>query len=245
MQTTFIRQAITVATAVVVLILAAGCTTSSIQSLLSDSAFQEQNNPLRTLRVVIVATERDVEKGKQIVRSTSDLIEPQVGIRLAVAKVVQIEQAITGTNREKALAELYEAVEKRGLQRGRDFDLAIGIAERPLRDLLGQLLPIPSWLGVIDDNLCRCFYVTKTKDVKINAHEVMHVFLFKNHHRGGLMASLAYVYLLPGVPISIGGLYLLPEDREEVLRNKWRDLNALSDNEKGDIEVEDAIVIQH
>lgn len=202
-----------------------GCATHSIRPQISNSSFQEENLPIRTLRVVMVMDAKGNEdRGRRIIQSTSNLIKPQVGIELEVVRTIKVEGGFVGLGRNQSMTKLYKTVRGEGLRRGTDFDLAVGISSYSFVNVIAKVLPIPAWIGVIDDNLCKCFYVTKSASPRINAHEIMHAFIFIGVHRGGLMSAIQ-IDILPGIPIIGGGRYLLEKDREEVLIHKWRDMS--------------------
>src|SRR4030066_35282 len=123
----------------------------------------------------------------------------------------------------------------------KDYDIMIGLAPVPAKDVfiaaLSVFVPIPSWMGVID-NAHRRFILLKRNDVYVLSHEILHAFIFSKDHGGGVMAA-AQIEILPFMHAINRTLYLSPEDRKEVLRNKFRNFGedieqkiALESNEK-------------
>lgn len=207
-----------------------GCATGTIRDSIGNPDFQQANLPIRTVRVLLVAKDNEtLKKGEKAIGNVSALIEPQVGIRFIIVKTLLRKDKFS-SDRIEALNELLQTSEKAGLEHGEHFDIAVGISKYTFRDFLARLSPLPlvTWDGVIDDDLCRCYFVTKTDRERVNAHEFMHSFISDfEHDKTGLMTGVTFK-LIPG--FSMGGkdmFYLSPRARESVLKHKWRDLSKL------------------
>ncbi len=207
-----------------------GCAAGTIRGSIGNPDFQQANLPIRTVRVLIVAKDnKTLKKGEKTIENVSALIEPQAGIRFVVVRTLTRKDKFS-SDRIEALNELLQTCKKAGLERGEHFDIAFGISEYTFSDFLAWLSPLPvvTWEGVIDNDLCRCYLVTKTDRERVNAHELMHSFIPDfEHDKAGLMTDVTF-RLFPR--FSMGGkdmLYLSPRARESVLKHKWRDLSKL------------------
>ncbi len=207
-----------------------GCASGTVRDRTGDTDFQKENQPIRIVRVALVARNKDrLKQGIEAVRSVSDLIETQVGIRLEVINGLIRERGF-GTDRIDALNELVQTCETAGLRHGEHFDIAVGISNYSFKDTLSKMSPIPLfvWDGVIDGNVCRCYHVIKTLNLRVLAHEIMHAFVLDfEHDKAGLMAGVR-IELIPGVtPWEKDRLYLSPKARASALKYKWRDFSEL------------------
>ena len=197
------------------------CGTISTQTWKKE--FQRENLPVRELRVVAVLDEdsRDykamVSWASELVERASDLLKEQVGIAL---KIVRWEQ-IKWKNRDwyseggkgiKMMRQLQEQLWP-DLYSKTDFDIAIAFPGRTLEEE-NQMQRLPKGklisLGMTDGAFKR--FIILRFDAYTLVHEVFHCFLFsKVHEEKGIMKAKESIYL-----------YLTPESRQEVLRNKWR-----------------------
>jgi len=210
----------------------------TIKSQINDPEFQKENLPIRQLRVVAVVFDGRTEAElRELIQQTSDNLITQTGLGL---NIVSMNDAgiLESRNHNKALNEMLRKTRHISSE---DYDIMIGLAPVPAKDVfiaaLSVFVPIPSWMGVID-NAHRRFILLKRNDVYVLSHEILHAFIFSKDHGGGVMAA-AQIEILPFMHAINRTLYLSPEDRKEVLRNKFRNFGedieqkiALESNEK-------------
>lgn len=144
----------------------------------------------------------------------------QVGIELYPSLFVQANLPPVN-HREERLTEIHKI-----LRDHTDWDIAVNPASYSAGDALAyiSLLPLPVTLAYIDDTYRR-YIVVKPGDCKVFLHEFFHAFILSNLHSDSGLMSSSGVALLPFTPLVNVTEYLSPQDREEVLKNKWRDFN--------------------
>jgi hypothetical protein len=204
---------------IIVLISLTGCAHSStVKALVGSAEFQAENLPHRTVSVCVIT---EGSWPRQAIESTigdvSSLMIEQVGIELKIESWT--DHPIPSFTQGEGLKNLARIVGKSH----RECDLVIGFSSRSVVSYLTEMA-LGAWLGAIDDNY-RKFIIIKYLDNRILMHEICHAFVFtKSHSTGGVMTGA--VIKIPLVP----ALFNLPryvsiEDRQEILRNKWRHFN--------------------
>jgi tetratricopeptide (TPR) repeat protein len=194
-----------------------GCYLGSVKPLLNRPEFKAENEPIRTLRILLITDDSyrkdEIEK---FVSKCSRLVEMQVGMRLEIVDgyqikwedelddIIKMEIRIAGDTWSK-----------------RDkFDIALTFVHF-VHNIAGGKLP----LGAADTFFWRFLFVGEL-DPYILLHELFHAFLLHRGHseewvmRGGRPAYGDEWY------------WLTPEDRKGVLRNKWRDFNVMPATEE-------------
>jgi hypothetical protein len=189
-----------------------GCAAGSVKPLLDQPEFKAENQPVRTLRVLLITDDsyRKDEIEKWMARC-SDLVEVQVGIRLEIVGW----QRITW---EKELNDIFRTHIRMAAETwtGREtFDVAVAPVRFVHRMGGGKLL-----LGAVDAFFWRYIFV-REPDPNILLHELFHAFLLVTDH------SDDWVMRAERSPYGVEWYWLTPEQRKVILRNKWRDFNAM------------------
>lgn len=193
------------------------CTTAN--SFLKDSV-AEENQPIRTLRVVVVYNSNvDVNRALRMIEKSSKLTELEVGIRLDVIRCIPLGGESysmydnMSTDPSEALFQLYSLMILHGYK-PEDYDLALGFANHPF------LLKHVSWamvkpFGIIEDDY-RKHIVFQHPSVRVLRHEINHAFILSKGHTSLLMGPVSVINPNPNAK------WLNKRDRKEVLLNKWR-----------------------
>jgi tetratricopeptide (TPR) repeat protein len=189
-----------------------GCYAGSVKPLLHRSEFKAENEPIRTLRVLLITDDSyrkdEIEK---FISKCSGLVEIQVGIRLDIVDWLQIKW-------EDELDDIIKMeirIAGDTWSKREEFDIALTFIYF-VHKIAGGELP----LGATDTFFWRYLFVREL-DPYILLHELFHAFsLEKGHSRDWVMR---------GARPSYGNewYWLTPEDRKKVLRNKWRDFNVM------------------
>jgi len=190
----------------------AGCYSGSVKPLLSRPEFKAENEPIRTLKILLVADDSyrkdDIEK---FVLKCSRLAEIQVGIRLEILDRYKIKW-------EDELDDIIKMeirIATDTWSRRDQFDIALTFVNF-VHSIRGGKLP----LGATDTFFWRYLFV-KELDPYIFLHELFHAFLLEQDHSGN------WVMRESRSPYGSEWYWLTPEDRRKVLRNKWRDFNVM------------------
>ncbi|OGZ07815.1 MAG: hypothetical protein A3C13_03985 [Candidatus Lloydbacteria bacterium RIFCSPHIGHO2_02_FULL_50_11] len=201
------------AATVIAVFLTLGCTTTgTIQNLSVSAKDQAENLPIRKLRTHIVFDDiKDLSEIRRALELTSDILRKQSGIELDVdfsaGPLVWVAR-----DRCSVLSRLHKTT----APRKEEFDVAIGFTRFTAAEIALGILG--TWLAVTDDTYRR-YIVTRSLSPWVVAHELGHVFILDHaHSESGLMQPGT----LPFIPLAKWNYYLSPEDRKEVLRNKWR-----------------------
>ena len=188
------------------------CYSGSVKPLLSRPEFKAENEPMRTLKILLVADDSyrkdEIEK---FVSKCSRLVEMQVGIRLEILDSYQIKW-------EDELDDIIKMeirIAADTWSRRDQFDIVLTFAHFAY-SVRGGKLP----LGATDTFFWRYLFV-KELDPYILLHELFHAFLLEQGHSGNWVMREARS------PYGNEWYWLTPEDRREVLRNKWRDFNVM------------------
>ncbi len=189
-----------------------GCYSGSVKPLLNRPEFRAENEPIRTLKILVITDDSyrkdEIEK---FVSKCSHLVEMQVGIRLK----------IEGWDQIKWKDELDDII-KTEMRIAADtwnkrdqFDAALTFVYF-VHPIAGGKLP----LGATDTFYWRYIFVREF-DPYILLHELFHAFLCRQAH--------SKQWAMRDARPSYGNewYWLTPEDRKEVLRNKWRDFNVM------------------
>ncbi len=189
-----------------------GCAAGSVKPLLDQPEFKAGNQPVRTLRVLLLTDDsyRKDEIEKWMARC-SDLIEVQVGIRLEIVGW----QRITWDKELNDIFRTHIRMAADTWTRRETFDIAVAPVHFVYRMGGGKLL-----LGAVDTFFWRYIFVREL-DPNILLHELFHAFLLSTDH------SDDWVMRAERAPYGNEWYWLTPEQRKVVLRNKWRDFNAM------------------
>jgi tetratricopeptide (TPR) repeat protein len=188
------------------------CYAGSVKPLLDRPEFKTENEPIRTLRILLITDNSyrrdEIEK---FVSKCSRLVERQVGIRLEILDWHQIQWGDELNDIHKMEIKIAtETWNKRN-----EFDIALTMVHF-VQSVEGGKLP----LGATDTFFWRYVFV-KELDPFILLHELFHTFIMKRGH------SKDWVMRAGRPPYGNEWYWLTPEDRQAVLRNKWRDFNAM------------------
>ncbi len=198
----------------------------TVKDLVHNPDFALRNHPKRTLNVMIVTEEEpDTRELTQWLETCGRTIDEQVGITLKPAQFVQAKNLPSVNDISGRLTALHSAGEGRD-----DWDIMINPAGYGTLDialcLMNLFLPVPMYQGYIDDAY-RKIIVLKSRDCRTFVHELFHAFILSHNHSNGVMAGMTF-QLLPFTPPLNNTLYLNEKDRDEVLKNKWRDFRTKS-----------------
>jgi len=189
-----------------------GCYAGSVKPLLNRPEFRAENEPIRTLRLLVI-TDNSIRKDEieKFVSKCSNLTEMQVGIRLEIVDWRQIKW-------EDELDDIIKMeirIAADTWSERDEFDIAVTFVHF-VYNIAGGKLP----LGATDTFFWRYLFVREL-DPYILLHELFHAFLLhRRHSEEWVMRS--------GRPAYGNEWYwLTPEDRKGVLRNKWRDFNVM------------------
>jgi len=192
----------------------------TVKYSLDDSKFKSENLPVRELKVIAIIdrnghSKRDIAEH---IEEVSHLMTEQVGISLKIFDWVPI--SYERVNPEKRA---YQIMEELSLSGYKSYDIAIGFGSSPLpgKIVLNIIGGVP---GAIEDDYRRHIALNGL-ELQVTIHEIFHCFIFShNHSNFGIMQPIQ-IKLLPLTPSFNICNYLSREDREEVLRNKWRDFS--------------------
>ncbi|MBP1697746.1 MAG: hypothetical protein H6Q41_2934 [Deltaproteobacteria bacterium] len=189
-----------------------GCYSGSVKPLLNRPEFRAENEPIRTLRILLI-TDDSYRKDEieRFVSKCSGLAEMQVGIRLEIVDGYQIKWE---DELEDIIKMEIRIAADTWSQRDR-FDIALTFVNFVQR-VRGGKFP----LGATDTFFWRYLFV-KELDPYILLHELFHAFLLGQGDSGD--------WVMRAARPSYGSewYWLTPEDRKKVLRNKWRDFNVM------------------
>ncbi len=196
-----------------------GCYAGSVKPLLNRSEFRAENQPIRTLRTLLI-TDNSYRNGEieKFISKCSGLVEIQVGIRLEIVgwsqikwedeldDIIKMEIRIAGDTWNK-----------------RDrFDIVLTFVPF-VHNIAGGKLP----LGATDTFFWRYLFIGEL-DPYILLHELFHAFLLNRDH------SNEWVMRSGRPGYGKEWYWLTPDDRRGVLRNKWRDFNVMPTTEEGE-----------
>lgn len=206
-----------------------GCS-NTVENMIHDSDFISSNNPIRFVKAIIVTED---EPGKREIthwmNECNQCVREQVGIEIVPHIWVKEEKLPSVNSRSERLTSLYRIAKKYS-----NWDIVVDVSEWSVIDYIGHILFFNTTEGYVDDCFRR-IVVLKTRNCQIFAHEIFHLFIFSHNHSGGVMSAFRFK-IFPFTPTLNLTVYLTKEDREEVLRNKWRDFNQKpSITEKGDM----------
>jgi tetratricopeptide (TPR) repeat protein len=189
-----------------------GCYAGSVKPLLNRPEFKAENEPIRTLRVLLI-TDHSYRKDEieKFVSKCSSLVEMQVGIRLEIEGWYQIKWE----NELDDISKVEVRIATDTWSERDQFDITLTFVYF-VHKIAGGKLP----LGATDTFFWRYLFVGEL-DPYILLHELFHAFLLKQGH------SKDWVMRGARPPYGNEWYWLTPEDRREVLRNKWRDFNVM------------------
>jgi hypothetical protein len=189
-----------------------GCYAGSVKPLLSRPEFKAENEPIRTLRILLITDDSyrkdEIEK---FVSKCSRLVEMQVGMRLEIVDGYEIKW-------EDELDDIMKMeirIATDTWSKRDQFDIALTFVYF-VHNIAGGKLP----LGATDTFFWRYLFVREL-DPFILLHELFHAFLLEKSH------SKDWVMRGARPPYGSEWYWLAPEDRKKVLRNKWRDFNVM------------------
>jgi Tetratricopeptide repeat len=199
------------------LVFLSGCYSGSVKPLLSRPEFKVENEPIRTLRILLVTDDSYRESEiKKFVSKCSSLLEMQVGIRLEILDWYQIKW-------EDELDDIIKMeirIATDTWSKRDQFDIVLTFVNF-VHSIKGGKLP----LGATDTFFWRYLFV-KELDPYILLHELFHAFLLEQGH------SESWVMRGARPPYGNEWYWLTPEDRKKVLRNKWRDFDVMPATEQ-------------
>jgi len=185
-----------------------GCYAGSVKSLLNRPEFKAENEPIRTLRILLI-TDNSYRKDEieKFFSKCSSLVEMQVGIRLEILDWYQIKWK----DELNDISKMEIRIAGDTWSKRDKFDIALTFV---------HFVHSIEALGATDTFFWRYIFV-KEMDPYILLHELFHAFLLQKGH------SKDWVMRGARPPYGNEWYWLTPEDRKEVLRNKWRDFNVM------------------
>ena len=196
-----------------------GCYAGTVKPLLSHPDFKAENEPIRTLRIHLI-TDNTYKKDKieKFVSKCSNLIEIQVGIRLEIVDWYQIQWE----NELNDISKMEIRIAAETWSKREQFDIAVAFVYF-VRRVDGTKLQV----GAIDTYFWR-YILIKELDPFVFLHELFHAFLSeKGHSEEWAMRAVRHSY-------GSEWYWLTPEERKEVLQNKWRNFNLSPTREDKD-----------
>jgi len=194
-----------------------GCYAGSVKPLLNRPEFEAENEPIRTLRILLI-TDDSYRKDQieKFVSKCSRLLEMQVGIRLEILE----SNKIKWEDELDDIIKMEIRIAADTWSRRNQFDIALTFVNF-VHSIKGGKVP----LGATDTFFWRYLFVGEM-DPYILLHELFHAFLLeKGHSRDWVMRGAR-------PPYGNEWYWLTPEDRKKVLRNKWRDFNVMPATEQ-------------
>ncbi len=189
-----------------------GCYSGSVKPLLNRPEYKAENEPIRTLRVLLITDDTyRKDETEKFVSKCSRLVEMQVGMRLEIVDGYEIKW-------EDELDDIIKMeirIATDTWSKRDQFDIALTFVYF-VHNIAGGKLP----LGATDTFFWRYLFVREL-DPYILLHELFHAFLLERSH------SKDWVMRGARPPYGNEWYWLTPEDRKEVLRNKWRDFNVM------------------
>ena len=195
-----------------ILICLTGCYAGSVKPLLSRPEFRAENEPIRTLKVLLITDESyRKDEIERFVSKCSRLVEMQVGISLEIKDWYEIKWE----NELDDIIKTEMRIAADTWNRRDQFDVAITFVYF-VHPIAGGRVP----LGATDTFFWRYVFVREL-DPYVLLHELFHAFLLHRSHSND--------WVMRGARPSYGNewYWLTPEDRKEVLKNKWRDFNVM------------------
>jgi hypothetical protein len=196
----------------ILVLIVSSCSYGTVKPFLKDEKFQESNLPIRTIKILLF-TDNTYNQATilNFIEKCSKTIELQVGMKLQVVSIQSLNWGKRGPG--KMVEKVYTLASKSEV----DYDIAIaftnGIA------VTDMVLPTTErWYGAID-NFYRRYIVLRSMDSSVFLHEFFHAFIFSKTHGKGIMMARASL-------IGTSPVWLDVEDRDEVLRNKWRNFST-------------------
>jgi tetratricopeptide (TPR) repeat protein len=188
------------------------CYAGSVKPLLNRSEFKAENEPIRTLRILLI-TDDSYRKDQieKFVSKCSRLVEVQVGMRLAIVDGYQIKWE----DESEDIIKMEIRIAADTWSKRDQFDIALTFVNFVHR-IEGGHLP----LGATDTFFWRYLFVGEL-DPYVLLHELFHAFLLEKGH------SKDWVMRGSRLPYGNEWYWLTPEDRKKVLRHKWRDFNVM------------------
>ena len=173
-----------------------------VNEFLSDPDFIAKNLPVRTLEVaVVVSGWMSDESIRWEFEAASELLRAQVGIAL---HVTVFREPVFGSR----AFHVVHATLRDFRKTHPDFDIVVGLSLPEGAESYTCFLGF-CFTGMIDPSVMNNFVIfTLSRDVII--HELGHVFLGIFHSERGVMMP------------SSEGVYFTLDDRERILRNKWK-----------------------
>jgi len=189
-----------------------GCYAGSVKPLLNHSEFKAENEPIRTLRILLI-TDNSYRKDEieKFVSRSSSLLEVQVGIRLEILDWYEIKWE----DELNDICKMEIRIAADTWSKRDTFDIALTFVYF-VHTIEGGKLP----LGAIDTFFWRYISIREL-DPFILLHELFHAFLLQKDH------SNEWVMRAARPRFGSEWYWLTPEDRKQVLRNKWRDFNVM------------------
>lgn len=180
----------------------------------------KESENIRIVRVLLFYNDNvSLEKALYMIEGASQDLVRETGIKLVVVKYMILgENSMYGNITQDCDIAIGQIQSLAWIvdRTGKKYDIALGFANDPtLVKALGWFAFKP--FAKVDD-VYRRWIVFWDPNQRVVRHEVYHCFLFTVGHTADLMSGGLGTFM----PFSHK---LIPEDREEILKNKWRDFN--------------------
>jgi hypothetical protein len=220
---------------IMLLVCLSGCSLigsfGTVKSDLDKPEFQAKLQPERVIRFLILSPDGSKDEGmERLIERTSPIFEEQFGIRFKIVGYREYKKPGTAIvpRPDRMLAAMYSATKNDP----KSFDIAITGQGACALDFASLIIPVPTYLALIDDRYRR-YVIVRAYDKWALAHEVAHAFVFNRVHGQCLLGTGFY-------PAGSSCYWLDKETWEEAMSNKFRDFsvkpNIPKENVSDDIE---------
>jgi len=184
-----------------------GCYAGTVKPFVERPDFKAENEPVRMLRILVITDDTyKKEEIERLMSGCSHIVETQVGIRL---EIVDSQQIKWGDERNES-TRMLTRIARETWEKTDSFDMAIGFAYFSDGLVIGRI-----------DGIFWRYVVVKELEPNLLLHELFHAFLpGKEHTKDWLMQPVRSSY-------GREWYWLTPEERKEVLKNKWRNFNVV------------------
>ncbi len=216
---------------VILALLLTGCGIGTVKWSIKNPEFQEENLPIRDVRLAILTDSSYSDKIiKDTVGEVSESLKEEVGVTLSISmwQSVKLES--------KKATEVMEVASQQ-LRNIPGWDICVVVTSYSAGQFL--LAETVGAVMAVTDDYYRRYIITKEMSFHILKHEICHCFVFAHEHSLTGIEMPMMLRLLPFTPsVSVGGSSLTPEMRKDFLKNKWRDFNdgpVIAKNQQKDV----------
>lgn len=192
----------------------------TVKGDLNKPEFQARLQPMREIRFLIMSPDgQPDEPMEKLIERTSPIFEEEFGIKFRIVGYRKYDKP--GTSIVPRPAKMLQAMYEATKGDPKSFDIAVSGQGACLLDFVSLIIPLPTYLAVIDDRYRR-FIVVRVYDKFILGHEVAHAFVFNTTHGSCLLGGMFY-------PAGSSCYWLSKDVWEEAMSNKFRDFSVKPD----------------